>query len=160
MRIHSLHSLHVLTKLSVSVPRVPCDESTHPVTTSEVKRPSVKRHKLGTTTISNLASKTSEELGIFTKNQSFICILKLQSRILLTKYKIYHTFLHQQSILEELVKNLIFFIYIGKYYFIYLFRFKKPPANGPFFFAIHAISVHANFSNSRIHTSEKAHSRK
>ncbi|XP_066918866.1 rho guanine nucleotide exchange factor 18-like isoform X3 [Clytia hemisphaerica] len=42
--------------------RVPCDESTHPVTTSEVKRPSVKRHKLGTTTISNLASKTSEEL--------------------------------------------------------------------------------------------------
>uniref|UniRef100_A0A7M5VEP9 Uncharacterized protein n=2 Tax=Clytia hemisphaerica TaxID=252671 RepID=A0A7M5VEP9_9CNID len=72
MRIHSLHSLHVLTKLSVSVPRVPCDESTHPVTTSEVKRPSVKRHKLGTTTISNLASKTSEELAKMNGNSGHV----------------------------------------------------------------------------------------
>ena len=61
-----LPTLHTVLNNSVFIVpyRVPCDENTHQVVTSSeqiTKRPSVKRHKLGTTTISNTSSSQSEE---------------------------------------------------------------------------------------------------
>ena len=44
--------------------RLPCEEEYQPQNTEDIVRPSVKRHKLGTTTITNKVSDAKEDIGI------------------------------------------------------------------------------------------------